>query len=122
MKVTLSYSEVKKALKAGFVSPLNSTIKKIKKVLNMSTDYVVNYGVNFSHRTEFKIFKKYRDALAFFKMLDRETFQSAFLFKQDYAGAKGYQTAADQVEYKQFYSEIKKNDHLLYMMKDGEKF
>ena len=85
----------------------------------MKSDYVVNYGLNFSHRDEFMYFKLYRDAVEFFESLDREMWQSAFVFKQSY-DAQGF--VNDTVEYKKHYTEIKNNDHIIFMMCQGEKF
>lgn len=36
MKIKLTYSDVKQALKAGFVSPLNSLVKEIKELVGLT--------------------------------------------------------------------------------------
>ncbi|AUR82971.1 hypothetical protein NVP1030O_55 [Vibrio phage 1.030.O._10N.222.55.F9] len=42
MKIKLTYSDVKQALKSGFVSPLNSLVKEIKELVGL----VFEHGAN----------------------------------------------------------------------------
>lgn len=44
-------------------------------VATEKSDYVIRYGVNFSHMIEYKLCKLYRDAVKFFESLDREVYQ-----------------------------------------------
>lgn len=85
-------------------------------------DYVVIYGFNFSHMTECKPFKLYRDAVKFFESLDRDLYQSAFLYKQAYVSDGLYSFACEKVQYKKHYTEIKNNTHILMQMSEGIKF
>ena len=90
----------------------------------MKSDYIVQYGFNFSHLSEYQIFKRYGDALKFFSTLDRNMYQSAFIYKQGYIKNNvdlGF-FVADTVEYKKHYTEIKQNSRVLQMMRDGLKF
>ena len=100
---------------------LNKEQKESLKITG--SDYVVRYGVNFSHLTEYKLFKLYRDAIKFFESLDRDMYQSAFLYKQNYLRSQGelYSFACKTVKYKKHYTEIKK-DGILAMMAEGLKF
>jgi hypothetical protein len=50
----------------------------------MSSLYFVQYGVNFSHMTEFAQFKLYRDAVKFFDEIDRDKFKSSVCYKQNF--------------------------------------
>lgn len=50
----------------------------------MSSLYFVQYGVNFSHMTEFANFKLYRDAVKFFESVDRDKFKSSVCYKQNF--------------------------------------
>lgn len=87
----------------------------------MKSDYFVRYGVNFSHLTEIEIFSLYRDACEFFNNLDRDTYQSAFLYKQGYTGNGINSYAEYKVEYKKHYTEINNNTSILDMMREGVK-
>lgn len=98
-----------------------NVMKNIKK---SKTEYVVQYGVNFSHMSEYECFKLYRDAVKFFNSLDRTTFPSAFLYKQEYVVPENeiHCFACDVVEYKMHYTEIKNSDFILETMANGKKF
>lgn len=103
----------------------DAAIQAQKESLKVTgSDYVVRYGHSFSHITEYRIFKLYRDAVKFFESLDRDLYQSAFLYKQNYYVPEGeiYSFACEKVEYKKHYTEIKRNNHILEMMADGIKF
>ena len=110
---------------SNLISVRDAAITEQKESLKITgSDYVVRYGFNFSHMTEYRLFKLYRDAIKFFDSLDRGMYQSAFLYKQDYYIPEGelYSFACEAVEYKKHYTEIKRNDHLLGMMSEGVKF
>jgi hypothetical protein len=90
----------------------------------MKSDYIVQFGVNFSHMTEFKVFKLYSEAKAFFNLVDKSVNKSVVCYKQGYSkiqGLIGYY-ADSNVEYKLFYFEQKDNMLLLDKIKSGIKF
>ena len=71
--------------KANLIAVRDTAIVDQKESLKITgSDYVVRYGFNFSHMSEYKLFPLYRDAVKFFESLDVNMYQSAFLYKQDY--------------------------------------
>ena len=90
----------------------------------MKIDYFVQYGVNFSHMTECKVFKLYGDAKSFFDKLDKELYQAAVCYKQHYSKNSEMPGwfADSTVEYKLYYFAEKRNSLLLEKIRSGNKF
>lgn len=62
-----------------------NTAKRVKEV-KMSHLYMVQYGVNNSHMSEFSTHNLYRDAVSFYDKIDEKTFKSAAIIKLSFCG------------------------------------
>ncbi|MGL6122395.1 MAG: hypothetical protein ACRC1W_05105 [Shewanella sp.] len=63
-------------------------------IKKMDTLYIVQYGVNNSHMSEYSTHALYRDAISFYRSIDADTYKAAAILKLSYVGKGVAQTLA----------------------------